>query len=291
MSIKSIMVAYSGYEEEICALDVAFQLAKRFHAHIDVWHISEHPVDIITKYSGSGYVGPFYDEMVIDALEKPVEQAKIAAEKKFKELALNHEIEIGSSRIQGKASASFLTASGDASIILQTKGRLADLIVLTRMWDRRIGKASEILQHCLFNTGRPVLAVPPGDHAITLNNKIAIAWDGSPQVTQTIALAMPLIRESSVSVITAMSKNAKEFPIDPEEIANALAVHDVDVKTIWAEVMDGDLEETLLESAKSSNASILIMGTYTKNRLSEVIFGGTTEYMLNCATCPILISH
>ena len=38
-------------------------------------------------------------------------------------------------------------------------------------------------------------------------------------------------------------------------------------------------------------ADLVVMGAYGRSRVREMILGGMTEFMLRCATVPVLMSH
>lgn len=291
MSIKTILVPFFGYDEELASLETAFELGKRHKAHITVWHISPDPLEYITAYAGTGYVGPFYDDALIRELEQPYLESKNKARQKYDDLIAEKNILTDfHPKLITECSASFMAAKGDAAEILQVQARLADLVVLTRPWDKNVGRTSDVLNHCLFNSGKPILVVPPNSKAPALHNKAAIAWDASPETARTIALAMPMLENCTVSVITVMSDKARDFPLPAEDISMYLTHHNIKSDVIWCDVSHS-VEESLLTACRSVKADFLVMGAYTRSRLKEVIFGGTTDYMLNNADIPILISH
>jgi nucleotide-binding universal stress UspA family protein len=46
-----------------------------------------------------------------------------------------------------------------------------------------------------------------------------------------------------------------------------------------------------LETARAADADLLVAGAYGRSRLSEVIFGGFTEGLLEDASLPVLLLH
>jgi nucleotide-binding universal stress UspA family protein len=49
--------------------------------------------------------------------------------------------------------------------------------------------------------------------------------------------------------------------------------------------------EILLTHAKENKFDLIVMGAYGHSRLSEIILGGTTQYMMNNSQIPLLMSH
>jgi nucleotide-binding universal stress UspA family protein len=55
---------------------------------------------------------------------------------------------------------------------------------------------------------------------------------------------------------------------------------------------DGRLTgEVILTHAKALGCDLLIKGAYTQSRLRQMIFGGTTRYILSNAELPVLMAH
>ena len=56
--------------------------------------------------------------------------------------------------------------------------------------------------------------------------------------------------------------------------------------------LDGRLTgEAILAHANALGCDLLIKGAYTQGRLQQIIFGGTTRYILNNAELPVLTAH
>jgi len=56
--------------------------------------------------------------------------------------------------------------------------------------------------------------------------------------------------------------------------------------------LDGRLTgEAVLAHANALGCDLLIKGAYTQSRLRQLVFGGTTRYILNNATLPVFIAH
>ena len=49
--------------------------------------------------------------------------------------------------------------------------------------------------------------------------------------------------------------------------------------------------EVVLAEAASTGADLLIKGAYTQSRLRQMIFGGTTQHVLEHADLPVLLAH
>jgi len=54
---------------------------------------------------------------------------------------------------------------------------------------------------------------------------------------------------------------------------------------------DVDAGNLLLSRAADFGADLIVMGAYSRPRLSEVVLGGVTRLMLQSMTVPVLMSH
>ncbi|NJO38978.1 MAG: universal stress protein, partial [Rhizobiales bacterium] len=77
------------------------------------------------------------------------------------------------------------------------------------------------LESALFESGRPLLIVPPGG-STTIGTKIAIAWNGSTETARTIALAMPFLKGADEVVVISVEEEMVPGP-SGQEIAQNLA--------------------------------------------------------------------
>ena len=51
------------------------------------------------------------------------------------------------------------------------------------------------------------------------------------------------------------------------------------------------IARALLGQAQDQAADLLVMGGYGHSRLREMMLGGTTRYMLEHTTVPVLLAH
>jgi nucleotide-binding universal stress UspA family protein len=56
--------------------------------------------------------------------------------------------------------------------------------------------------------------------------------------------------------------------------------------------LDGRLTgEAVLTHAKALGCDLVIKGAYTQSRLRQLVFGGTTSYILSNSTLPVFMAH
>ena len=105
---------------------------------------------------------------------------------------------------------------------------------------------------------------------------------------------MPLLsRAKQVEVIYYGEERGEETAADA--LVSYLRFHDVEaaVRGITKDETVGRKRtgEALLDQARALGADILVMGAYTHSRLRQIIFGGTTRYVMENTDIPVLLAH
>src|SRR5205823_8751083 len=76
-----------------------------------------------------------------------------------------------------------------------------------------------------------------------------------------------------------------------QQLCRYLQLNEVAAKPLTVG-LDGRLTgEVILFHAKALGCDLLIKGAYTQSRLRQMIFGGTTRYILSNAELPVLMAH
>ena len=56
-------------------------------------------------------------------------------------------------------------------------------------------------------------------------------------------------------------------------------------------VFFAEVSELIVETARSLNADLIVMGAYGHSKVRELVVGSTTSYVINHATCPVLLAR
>jgi nucleotide-binding universal stress UspA family protein len=283
---------FSGHENEMAALETAVSLASEYKAHLDVWHITPDPADTILSYAivGSG-IGYLPEEAIAD-IEKANEDNLHAARKRY----LNAIEKGGLSDTEcppafNTPSASFHYKKGDAAEILSVVGRVSDLVILARLSESEDGRMAHAIENVIFQSGRPLLLVPPAKTAKKKSGNILIAWNGSAEASTAVAFSMPYLRNNSVRIITQQVKGAPDPVLMPSALAHYLKRHAIDAESgvCWNE--DMDLPACIIDAAKFDDADMIVMGAYSHTRFRELVLGGVTRFMLKHSDYPVFIAR
>jgi nucleotide-binding universal stress UspA family protein len=180
------------------------------------------------------------------------------------------------------------TESRDA---LARYARVNDLSVMQRS-DGALSLEKDLAEECLFNSGRPVLSVPPDWSRKFALKTILIGWDGSARAARAVADSMTLLAAAETVDIACVAGDPRPGKtIAGAEIAEHLARHCRKVSVSELAAKKGDVAKTLLDHAKAISADLLVMGGFGHARFKEMLLGGVTQSMLAGAPLPVFMSY
>src|SRR5262249_12491170 len=287
MTIKTVLVAASGGSATIGSIELACQLAQRFRAHIEGYHVLLDPQAALAAMGEEAGLG--LTETLIESIEA---MARVRAEETrslFAKIFLRREIALGEGpdAVEHRGSGAWRQESGYAPLLVANRARFFDLVVLGRS-ERAIGQPyTDTIEQVLTNSGRPVL-LAPADAPATVGNTITIAWNGSPESVRALSASLPFLTNAAAVWMITAGLNDRE-PISAIEY---LAWHDIKVQ--HRKLRDRAARHVgskLLDAAQSCGADLLVMGGYGHTFWREVVFGGATLEIVKSAAMPLLLMH
>ena len=288
MGIKSILVVVNGTEISRPALTAAVTIARDLTAHVDVLHVRGDPRDSV-PILGEGVSGTLVEE-IMDVAEKESRERAARARALYDETCKKFDFPVVERPDPSRASVAWIEDTGREEETVSRHGRLTGLVILPRPTPESDVGATMTLNAALFETGRPVLVVPPGYAGEPIGKKIAISWNGSKEAARAIAGATTFIeRAKEVTVVTAVG----EAPAAPEvpEMLTYLGWHGIRASTHNLKASARIEGEVLFKDCAQIGADLVVMGAYTRNRLRQMILGGVTRYALEHAAVPLLMAH
>jgi nucleotide-binding universal stress UspA family protein len=190
-------------------------------------------------------------------------------------------------RIAGKNIASrWLVSDADAAAAIKAGAEPAGFIVAARPLTSDDPQTRETFRTALFETGRPVLVVPPRPF-VPKAVRVAIAWRDEAHATQALLAALPLLKDAEqLHVLAGVRENQVPPPLPDilHEYLGRVSRHDLPIGK-------QPFGETLLAASHALCADLLVMGAYFHSPLRERLFGGVTRYMLTHADLPLLMFH
>lgn len=178
--------------------------------------------------------------------------------------------------------ANWEDVEGDAASVVAEHGRRADAIVVSRPADHETERMRDAVHAALFDTGRPVLIVPPGWRS-DFGKTVAIAWKDDARAVKAVHAALSIIR-SAGRVLVLCADRAAEMPA-------ILAEHGIGAELVTVPDGDAPVGEQLLQAAHVAGADLLVMGAFAHGEWRERVFGGVTRTMLAKADLPLLLRH
>jgi nucleotide-binding universal stress UspA family protein len=173
--------------------------------------------------------------------------------------------------------------------------RHADLTIM----QRPVGAGDEafrndIFEFVLFQSGRPVLIIPPTYGKEPVFKRIVIGWDASREAARAVGDAAAFV--DNAETVTIVTVDASPRTLGLGEVPGAdLAAHlahrgaKVEIRNVSsANRSDG---RALLDTAIELNADLIVIGGYGHNRLKEFVLGGVTREALHSSEIPLLMSH
>ncbi|WP_162820720.1 universal stress protein [Microvirga calopogonii] len=167
--------------------------------------------------------------------------------------------------------------------------RAFDITVLGRSSDQTNHPRPPTIEAALFESGRPMLLVPPTPPA-TLGTTVVIAWNRSTETPRTVALAMPLLAQAQRIVVVDFDDWGVSGP-SPQDLSRTLTRNGLSVETRSLPNPHGHAGEAILAAAVSLGCDLLVKGAHTQSWLRQFIFGEATSHILSNTTVPVLMAH
>ena len=276
MMPKVILALIDGGPLSDATLEAGFLVAKRFDAQLEVLHVRADPATMISMVGG-GMPGAAMVEPAIEAMTKAVEERAQRARAAFDRIAA-----------KAGATATWRQEIGIEPVVLAGAARLSDLTVIGRPDATSDSQLPASLEAALFDTGRPVLVVPPNP-VPTIGRRIAIAWNGSPKASRAVAASLPFLEKAET--ITVVTVPAGRRGSSGEALAAYLRWHGLKATVESVDPHGKSIGKALLEHAQGRGIDLLVMGAWGHSRIREMILGGVTREVLAQTTLPVLMAH
>lgn len=272
MSYKTILVHLDDRPRRAERLQLGFELARRFDAHLVALFALE--VARIPSYA-LAEAGPVVQE--IETRRRT--EAAHAAQTEFRQ-----------AERRAAAKAEWRLATDDALPAMRLSARYADLVIAGQPEPGEPpGKA--FAGDLLFSAGRPVLFVPYAGRFPDAGKRVLIAWNASREAARAVTDALPILASAESVEVVAFADSGDHGEILGAEIALYLARHGVKATAARQNAPGVEIGAQILSRAADANADLIVMGGYGHSRLRELALGGATRSVLDAMTVPVLMSH
>jgi len=257
-----------------CA-DVAFGLARRFEAELEVLHPCPPPSQ---RLPYATELSPIYFEAYLDVSRKQVAYEEKEAIAWFEKASADW----------GEVESQLLTVEGLVGPAVAQRAKTADLSVLPTISAAADEMFDEARDAALFSSGRPALFVPD-EAASHVGETVVIAWKDSVESARAVAAAGPFL--DGARRVRLISLVADGEPEDETAVAmaNYLTAACLPVELKSVQLGSRSIGDAILEEAGAG--VLLVMGGYGRWRWHEWIFGGATDHVLRHTDVAVLMSH
>lgn len=272
--MKTILVHISGTQGQPARLQAGLDIARAFSGHVTLCQPAPPPVVV-----GGLAPGTVWTMVSFEDIEKASRETRQTV-KAQTQAALTHE----------DVPWDWVEVSGFTQEAFTHQTALADLAVVTlQEEDYPFGTREPFLSHVITHAACPVLAMPQDAASFNAFGNALIAWDGSFEAAKAVKAALPLLRKAS-DIMAISVGNIDAGKPGLTQLAQYLSREGVSITTDEV-AKDGHVSQTLIDIAKTFEASYIVMGAYGHSRLLETILGGETERMLCQSQIPVLFAR
>ncbi len=270
----------------LSALETALLLARKFGSCIEGFALRPAVADLVAMDPDAG--------LTMVAVKENDAEIVRHAEDLFHSFMERHGVERHSGVTRagpspGAVAWAWLSSTPSGLDFVGSYGRVFDAIVLARPGTEWQSPSMVTLKSALFESGRPLLIAPPVAPR-SLGTNVLIAWNRSTEQARATAFAMPILRLAERITILTVEGSTVAGP-DGVELARTLKMNGITAEPITVSPGKISAGETILTKAAALGCDLIIKGAYTQSRLRQMIFGGTTRYVLANAKLPVLMAH
>ncbi len=274
----------SGHEKE--RLQGALAIAKFFGAHLDVLHAQVSPNrffpdDRISLALPSDLL---YQLEALAAKSASSESDKLKA--LFSELCDSENIPLLENEVVQGPSATWLDVSGLRSEMVAERGKVSDLLIIPQP---RSGVPTATFESALMRSGKPVMLMPRA-YSTFKAKTVALAWNGSTEVSRAITAAIPLFKRAE-QVIVLTNSEGRNYKPDVQDLMLYFERHGISSVNLKFDSSHKNVGKAIVDICHENSYDLLVMGAYTHLRLQEQVFGGVTSYVVAHAKFPCLMMH
>jgi nucleotide-binding universal stress UspA family protein len=278
MLYKKFFMPIGGGDELKERVYGALLVAKHFNVHLEILHSMpgihqerELPHHIV-------------EELEKIALENREKEA-IFFNNLLKEITKEIDVEIHHDTMPDKATVHTLIQVGNRSTMVEKESKFCDLVVAAAPPH---GETTATFEAAVMHSGKPVIVIPRIMKKFDTQN-IIIAWNNSEEIARAITQSMHILKNAKkVHLVSTIeySNNGEDLDL----IEEYLEYHNINVtkQLIKTKLHPG---QALLETAQEGKFDMIVAGAYNHKGLREIVFGGTTKYLLKNSDIPVFMSH
>jgi nucleotide-binding universal stress UspA family protein len=286
--MKTILLHLDDHESLPAMMMAALMVAQRFGSHIEGLHVRPSaPRMVPMGPEGAGLA----TADLMESLEREGQRVSVRVHERFDAFMREHGVPIAASMPPSdQPSASWYEEVAAGEEALASRGRAFDLIVAGRPVPGPVGPRMSVLEAALFESGRPILVVPPAAPRGS-GEVVLVAWNGSEETARTIGLCMPFLLGAKDVLVFSVEEGMVPGPAG-RDVAQNLIRHNIPARAKHVACGNrGAVGACMLKEAADIGADVMLKGAYTQSRLRQMIFGGATSHILSNAELPVLMAN
>jgi nucleotide-binding universal stress UspA family protein len=268
MSFKSILLHLANDPGHRSRTEVALDLARR-HGAIVRALFAEPTGRMPDAIAGRGFSYAFISE------------SRAAARETAARLSAEFAAACGSSGVTGD----WIDEPGEPIDLIARFAMLADLVVVGR--HTAPGLETTLGEELPGRIPCPALVLPEAWSGAPVGRRVLVAWKNGLPSARILRGALPMLRRAEAVTVLTIGADAREG----DEVAAYLARHGVSAAARRDYGEDDDAGEVILSVAGELAADLVVMGSYSRSRLREMIFGGATHHVVAHMRVPVLFGH
>lgn len=190
----------------------------------------------------------------------------------------------------GRSDARFTVYEAEADAVIAWLGQGHDLVVIERL-SAETGPEVEALNAALFETGRPVLLLPPKPAATTIMRP-AVAWNATPLTARAVRSAIPLMQAAGHATVLVGS-GAGDISTTP--LLDYLASYGIEghVRPYNSDKLTARARgRALIQAALDAQADLLVTGAFGEAAGGSVVgLGRATRKIVTAAPIAVLMQN
>jgi nucleotide-binding universal stress UspA family protein len=276
---KDLMIPMTGSDGDGDALSLALALAKSHGAHLTALEMVDLPMPMthpwgLTPDAAAAEIHSVLRErgqINLARLKTRLESEPVSAEARLIEALYSQ-----APRLAAKQAY-------DTDLVV-VAGAVGDTVEAT--------VPHEYFVALLFESGRPVLVVPPRCVLTVPPRRVAIAWQPTRETARAVHDALPLLAGAeTVEVLTVETDDGQDIEPSARRIVEHLGRHGIEASRTARPTLGQTVATALLYYAREMRADLLVAGGYGHSRLREWALGGVTRELLIASDLPVLVGH
>jgi len=274
MIYKKLFFPIGGGEELEERLYGAFLIAKHFGVELEVL---QSRLKSIREMTDSMILPKEIQNTIEEVLENQYKEKDVEFKKLFDKVM--NEVNIDEKLVNLKIK------EGIRSNLVEQSSKFCDLVIAAAPPS---GITTATFETAVLKSGKSVLMFPRIMRKFSFDSVI-IGWNNSPEVSRALTSSVEILKlAKKVKIVSSLEYVKDESQL--EEITAYLALHGVEAsfEIVKTTRIPG---QGLLNAALDGNFDLIVAGAFGHKGLKELMFGGTTRYLLENSTLPVFLSH